>query len=106
MSGTPATAGSGTIHWVSYADDPLTVTAARLLARCEAHLPDLDSVVVLLAERQAGAHLRRHLQTLAEQRGVNALLGPHIDTLRGWVEAQPLNGASVLSPAARELMLV
>lgn len=97
---------SGAIHWVPYADDPLAVTAARLLARCQAHLPDLDSVVVLLAERQAGARLRQHLQTLAEQRGYSALLGPHIDTLRGWVEAQPRNGAGVLSTAARELMLV
>ncbi len=106
MSGAPAAAGSGAIHWVPYADDPLAVTAVRLLARCQAQLPDLDSVVVLLAERQAGARLRRHLQSLAEQRGHSALLGPHIDTLRGWVEAQPLSGASVLSTAARELMLV
>ncbi len=105
MSG-GATADSGGIHWVPYADDPLAVTAARLLARCRSQLPDLDSVVVLLAERQAGARLRRHLQTQAEQCGHQGLLGPHIDTLRGWVEAQPLGGPGVLSNAARELMLV
>ncbi len=106
MSGTSTALDNSAIHWVPYAGDPLAVTAARLLARCQTHLPDLDSVVVLLADRQAGARLRRHLQTLAEQRGYPALLGPHINTLRGWVESQPLGGHSVLGNAARELMLV
>ncbi len=106
MSRVPAVAGSDAIYWVPYADDPLVVTAARLLARCQSHLPDLDSSVVLLPERQAGARLRALLQTLAEQRGYHALLGPHIYTLRDWVATQPLDGAGVLGAAARELMLV
>lgn len=96
----------GAIVWVPYVDDPLAATANRLLSRAAAQLPDLSSTVVLLAERQATARLRQHLQFQAEQLGFHALLGPRIDTLRDWVDAQALTDAAVLSPVSRELMLV
>lgn len=92
--------------WVAWQDDPLAVVATRLIARAAQQLPDLTHIVVLLADSHAAARLRQHLQALVEQRGHPALLGPHIDTLRGWIDAHACQTRPVLSAAARELMLV
>ncbi|MHB8473180.1 MAG: PD-(D/E)XK nuclease family protein [Gammaproteobacteria bacterium] len=94
------------VVWVSYRDDALAVAAARLMARLAQQLPDLSTVVVLLADTKGAARLRQHLQSQAEQRGYPALLGPRIDTLRGWVDSHALSTRPVLSGAARELLLV
>lgn len=94
------------VAWVAWGDDPLAVAATRLSVRAAAQFPDLSDVVVLLADNHAAGRLRQHLQALAEQRGCPALLGPHIETLRGWIDSQAIHTRPVLSAAARELMLV
>ncbi len=93
------------ITCVAYGDDPLAHTAERILTRFEAALPKLTEAVVLLPEGQAVPRLRRLLAAAAGRRGHHALLGPRIDTLRGWAESLYIPNLPRLA-AGRELILV
>jgi ATP-dependent helicase/nuclease subunit B len=71
---------------VPYAGDPLAALAACLVERHAADLPDLSGAVVLLPGLHAAARLRRLLLEQARAYNQSALLGPPVDTLRGWIE--------------------
>lgn len=102
----PPGSASDPLTWVAWDEDPLAITARRLGARAAAQFPDLSNIVILVADLHAAGRMRQQLQIVAEQHGCPALLGPHIATLRGWVEAQAIHTPPVLNAAARELMLV
>jgi ATP-dependent helicase/nuclease subunit B len=92
---------------VPYAGDPLAALAARLIERHAAELPDLSQAVVLLPGLHAAARLRRLLLEQARAQGHAALLGPNIDTLRGWIERTVPDRQKVRrNELQRELILV
>ena len=69
-------------------------------------LPDLTGSVILLPTLSAAPRLRKLLLERAQAQGHHALLGPNIDTLRGWMERNvPITGR-VISEPARALLLV
>ena len=89
---------------VPYGHDPLAVLADEIVS--QASLPDLTNSVILLPTLSAAPRLRRLLLERAQARGHHALLGPNIDTLRGWMERNvPITGR-VISESARALLLV
>ncbi len=81
---------SQAIQLVPYAEDPLAQLASRLLEEHRASLPRLDEVVVLLPDMEAAIQLRRLLLQQASELGFDALLGPRITTLHGWLNEHPL----------------
>jgi ATP-dependent helicase/nuclease subunit B len=95
------------IQLIPFADDPLARLASQLLQDCRGQLPRLDKVVVLLPEMEAAARLRRLLLQQAEAIGFNALLGPQITTLHGWLNEQgSAPGHRVVNDYQRVLILV
>jgi ATP-dependent helicase/nuclease subunit B len=94
------------LHLHPYHADLLTATAARVLRQAADALPDLSSVVVLVADALAAGQLRARLGTLAAQQGHAALLGLRVTTLRDWVEAQTPDERPPLNEPARRLLLV
>ncbi|HWQ94526.1 MAG TPA: PD-(D/E)XK nuclease family protein [Gammaproteobacteria bacterium] len=87
-----------------YGHDPLAVLADEIVQ--QASLPDLTNSVILLPTLSAAPRLRRLLLERAQAQGNHALLGPNIDTLRGWMERHvPITGR-VISESARALLLV
>ncbi|MCW8917778.1 MAG: PD-(D/E)XK nuclease family protein [Gammaproteobacteria bacterium] len=92
---------------VPYAEDPLARLATRLLSDHRARLPRLDGVTVLLPDLEGAVRLRELLLHQAATLGVDALLGPRITTLRGWLNDQPVTvGATVVNDHQRMLILV
>ena len=89
-----------------YSEDLLMRAAERVLNQATATLPDLTSVVVLVADPLAAAPLRASLVAQARQRGQAALLGPRVTSLRDWVETQAPDGRAPLNDSARRLLLV
>lgn len=87
---------------VPYHQDPLTLLAHHIL---DHHAADLSRVVVLLPQLQSAARLRRCLLDAARQRNHTALLGPHISTLRRWIENAVSHPEHTLARHAAELML-
>lgn len=100
----PAVTSFSFAFLVPYSEDPLTHLSQQIIQR--ATLPDLSRVVVLVPELTAASRLRRCLLEQAERQGCSALLGPHINTLRGWIERHSPGEQRVLSNQARELLLV
>ncbi|MDH5785631.1 MAG: PD-(D/E)XK nuclease family protein [Chromatiales bacterium] len=95
------------VQLIPYGDDPLATLATRLLAEHAERLPRLEGVVVLLPEPSAAPRLRQLLLQQAATLGLDALLGPHITTLREWLNALPLNiPQSIVSDDQRPLILV
>ncbi len=95
------------IQLVPFAEDPLQQLAARLLQEHHSQLPRLEKVVVLLPELEAGTRLRHLLLQQASALGHDALLGPRISTLRGWLNEQPSPTAqAVVNDYQRSLILV
>jgi len=102
-----------TLH--PYADNLFAQLASQLLTQ---HLADTESetaprqrgdlthCIVLLPTLNAIAPLRRQLLKQANALGIPALLGPTINTLRGWVEATTPASSERLSAQGCELMLV
>ena len=88
-----------------YGDDILAVAAQRIITRCNT-LPDLTDTVVLLPDLQFAPRLREQLLGIAQEHGHGALLGPVINTLDGWLNAQQPVAQQVPGRARRELMLV
>ncbi len=97
-----------------YADNLFAQLASRLLTQ---HLPDVASTsarqrgdlthcIVLLPTLNAIAPLRQALLKQAQTLGIPALLGPTINTLRGWVEMTTPASHTRLSAQGCELMLV
>jgi ATP-dependent helicase/nuclease subunit B len=95
------------VQLIPYAGDPLARLASRLLADQHDQLPRLDKVVVLLPDLEAAARLRQLLLQQAAGLGFDALLGPRITTLGGWLNEQPLPpGHEVVNDYQRVLILV
>jgi len=100
---------------LSYADNLFSQLASQLLTQ---HLADTESetappqrgdlthCIVLLPTLNAIAPLRHQLLKQANTLGIPALLGPTINTLRGWVEATTPASRQRLDPQGCELMLV
>ncbi|MEO6697460.1 MAG: DNA helicase, partial [Gammaproteobacteria bacterium] len=89
---------------VPYGHDPLAVLADEIVRH--ASLPDLTNSVILLPTLSAAPRLRRLLLERAQAHGHQALLGPSIDTLRGWLERHTLPTQTVIPESARALLLV
>lgn len=95
------------IQLVPYAADPLARLAEHLLQAHREALPRLDRVVVLLPDMEAAIRLRRLLLQQASTLGFDALLGPQITTLRGWLNGQPFpQEFEVVNDYQRVLILV
>ncbi|MEN8170077.1 MAG: PD-(D/E)XK nuclease family protein [Pseudomonadota bacterium] len=95
------------IQLIPYAEDPLQVLASRLLTDQRNQLPRLDKVVVLLADLDAAVRLRQLLLEQAAELGFDALLGPRITTLHGWLNDQPSpHEYEVVNDYQRVLILV
>lgn len=84
----------------------LKTLCQRIIEDHKASLPDLTHITILLSDIQAASQLRQQLLQTAGQHGFDALLGPHIQTLTGWVDQHYLPNVQVIGNQARELMLV
>ncbi len=97
-----------------YADNLFAQLASRLLTQhlsdvastSERQRGDLTHCIVLLPTLNAIAPLRQALLKQAQALGIPALLGPTINTLRGWVEMTTPASHTRLSAQGCELMLV
>ena len=98
-----------------FADNLFAKLASQLLAQHIAETEaainphqrgDLSHCIVLLPTLNAIAPLRQQLLKQANALGIPALLGPTIDTLRGWVEATTPASRNRLDAQGCELMLV
>ena len=85
-------------------EDILSTLAKLVISSNRNSLPDLSSVVILLPGLECAARLRRLLLEVAGREGFPALLGPRIQTLRGWL-AQRFVTPAKLNPRRRELLL-
>lgn len=94
------------LQFVPYAQDPLEKAAESILHRFGEQLPDLSRVVVIVPNGHFGVGLRGHLLSHGRHLGCSALLGPHVNTLRRWVERVIPGDMRILNEPARELMLV
>ncbi len=90
---------------VPFSEDPLAVTAQRVLEHYRDSLPDLSHCRILLPDTQCAPALRAALLQQAEALGYPALLGPHIDTLASWLSRAAPPRKTVLDRPARELIL-
>ena len=89
---------------VPYGHDPLAVLADEIMR--QASLPDLTHAVILLPTLSAAPRLRKLLLERAQVHGHQALLGPSIDTLRGWLERHTSTTQAVIPESARALLMV
>ncbi|MBU1192960.1 MAG: PD-(D/E)XK nuclease family protein [Gammaproteobacteria bacterium] len=94
------------IRLFPYHEDLLATAAARTLQQAAAQLPDLSSVVILVADTLASNSLRTTLCAQAQQAGHAALLGLRITTLRDWIESSGADDQPPLNEPARHLLLV
>ena len=97
---------SSTITRITCQEDLLEQLASQIINKHADNLPDLQHVVVLLPELQHAARLRRLLLQQARIKNISALLGPHILTLKDWLNKMPLHGLQIISDHSRELVLV
>lgn len=91
---------------IAYHQDPLAHLANLLIQRHAHALPDLSQCVVLLPDPLAAPRLRRLLLDAAAQHHITALLGPSILSLRAYAARHVNTQHAILSPQARELLLV
>jgi ATP-dependent helicase/nuclease subunit B len=91
---------------IPYGEDPLRHVARRIVQRCGDRLPLLDGVTIVVPDMQAAPRLREQLLAEAATQGHQALLGPHITTLRDLTNAVNLPSLPPVLDAGRELMLV
>jgi ATP-dependent helicase/nuclease subunit B len=94
-----------TCHLVPFTEDPLVVTAQQVLEHYRDTLPDLSRCQILLPDTQCAPALRSALLQQAKALGYHALLGPHIDTLAGWLTRTVPPRKTVLDRPSRELIL-
>ena len=94
------------IHLYPYHEDLLSKAAERTLQQTAASLPDLSSVVILVADTLASSSLRATLCDQAQHAGHAALLGLRISTLRDWIESGTVDDQPPLNEPARHLLLV
>ncbi len=90
---------------IPFGQDPLAVAAQQILDAYQDTLPDLSACQILLADLQCAPQLRQRLLGQAQARGYDALLGPAINTLDGWLTHFPTGLARVLTRPAQELVL-
>ncbi|VAW75798.1 hypothetical protein MNBD_GAMMA15-2489 [hydrothermal vent metagenome] len=90
---------------VPFTEDPLAVTAQQVLEHYRDKLPDLSHCQILLPDTQCAPALRAVLLQQAEVLGYPALLGPHIDTLSGWLSRTVPLCKTLLDRPSRELIL-
>ena len=79
--------------------------AQQVLEYYRDNLPDLSRCQVLLPDTQCAPALRSALLQQAGELGYPALLGPHIDTLEGWLTRTVPPRKTVLDRPSRELIL-
>ncbi|HEY4732640.1 MAG TPA: PD-(D/E)XK nuclease family protein [Gammaproteobacteria bacterium] len=94
------------IHVVSNTGDPVAHLVQLILERHAQQLPDLSQIIVLVPDLQITRYFRQQLSLAASKKGIAALLGPTISTLRAWVESTVPLDRPIMSPQARELMLI
>ncbi len=90
---------------VPFTEDPLAVTAQWILEHYRNSLPDLGHCQILLPDIQCAPALRTALLQQAEALGYPALLGPHIDTLSGWLARTVPPRKTLIDRPSRELIL-
>lgn len=84
----------------------LTELANAIIERHHHTLPDLSRVVIMLANPACAAQMRKALLTAASKNNCHALLGPHISSLRLWIESRQASTHNKISQHERELILV
>ena len=87
-------------------EDLLHVLAISLINEHCTRLPDLSAITILLSNSDAAQLLRQHLLTAALNLGQQALLGPHIQSLRSWVDSKAPSQVKTVTDYARQLMLI
>jgi len=92
-------------QFVPFSEDPLAVTAQRVLEHYRENLPDLSGCQILLPDTQCAPALRAILLKQAETLGYTALLGPRIDTLDSWLARTVPPHRTILDRPSRELTL-
>ncbi len=90
---------------VPFTEDPLVATAQQVLEHYRDNLPDLGRCQILIPDAQCAPSLRSALLQQAEVLGYPALLGPHIDTLAGWLSRTVPPRKTALDRPSRELIL-
>lgn len=94
----------------AYGEDLLARAAEHCLHQATTTVPDLSTVVMLVADGLTADALRAHIGTRAHAQGHSALLGLRILTLRAWINNGIENGSpdteQPLSDPARHLLLV
>ena len=101
MSGAARSATATSPLLVPYHQDAFPLLAEHILKR---HGADLSQVVILLPQLHTATRLRHCLLHAARQQRLPALLGPHITTLRQWLQAYS-DDTPLLSSHAAELLL-
>lgn len=94
------------VHFLPYQSCPLQKLAQIIINQNLDKLPDLSHVVILLSQSQAAPLLRKKLLQCADDFGYKALLGPHINSLKGWISQFTLPDNLIINDDVRELMLV
>ncbi|HEY9148694.1 MAG TPA: hypothetical protein VIQ22_06750, partial [Gammaproteobacteria bacterium] len=94
------------LHLLPWGDDPLQAIARTLLHEHRNCLPRLEHVTVLLPELSAAPRLRQLLLAQAAELGHTALLGPQIDSWRGWLKRYDIDRLTTVSDYRRELILL
>ncbi len=95
---------NNSIHVVSF-DDDLLARLANDIANTFAS-PDMSRGVICLPNMNASRRLRHLLLKQAQSKGIPALLGPQITTIRAWIENNYTLEQRVASNTERELILV
>lgn len=91
---------------LSYGEDFLRKFAAYIIHKHKTSLPDLSRITILFPTCYSNTQFRKLLLTEAIKAGHQALLGPEIDTLFGWINRSVSSKLPVITEQQRELMLV
>lgn len=92
-------------HFVPYRE-PILAQAARYIIDNAAQLPDLTDTQIILSEPRAAVGLRRELLDAAQDKNINALLGPHIHTFDQWLAQYLPSDIKLCTQQSRLLILV
>jgi ATP-dependent helicase/nuclease subunit B len=93
------------VHAVLPGMDPLARVARQIIEDHASRLPDLTHVIVLRPRAHGDARLRRLLLDASRKRGVEALLGPRLTSLREFAIEHLSPDVPALGQHGRELVL-
>ena len=94
------------IHFIPYHVNALTACVEDLFNVYEHLLPDLHQITIFLPSTQNFQAAREKITNQASRRGCDAILLPHLCTLRNWVFSKYALKQNFLSQYTRELILV